>query len=80
MAARNQQECPEQPGALDEDTESAGVGAESPALLEFTAEERERLRGLRRLVAQGDRSDFYPIDKRQDFARWLIEQGKLSDN
>ena len=49
-------------------------------LAPFSAEERERLRRLRRLVRAGARSDAYPVDKRQDFVRWLIDQGKLSDN
>jgi hypothetical protein len=46
----------------------------------FTPEEQERLRRLRRQVLAGARSDAYPVDKRQEFVRWLVEQGKLSDN
>ena len=49
-------------------------------LEEFTALERERLARLKRAVARGERSDRYPVDKRQDFVRWLITQGKLSEN
>jgi hypothetical protein len=69
---KNQQERASRPEAV----------ADGPAnsLSVFTASERERLERLRRRVKAGERSDFYPIDKRQDFVRWLIEQGKLSDN
>ena len=48
--------------------------------VEFTEQERERLSRLKRAVARGERSDRYPVDKRQDFIRWLITQGKLSEN
>lgn len=47
---------------------------------ELTAEEKERLSRLRRAIERGERSDRYPVDKRQDFIRWLITQGKLSEN
>ena len=47
---------------------------------EFTGQQRERLARLKRAVARGERSDRYPVDKRQDFVRWLISQGKLSEN
>lgn len=49
-------------------------------LAPFSAAERERLARLRRHVRAGRRSDAYPVDKRQDFVRWLIDHGKLSDN
>ena len=65
----SQQECVEVRDHLDE-----------TQLEEFTALERERLARLKRAVARGDRSDRYPVDKRQDFVRWLITQGKLSEN
>lgn len=65
-----QQECPERHEALiDEAT-----------LEEFSEEQRHRLQRLRRNVERGERSDYFPVDKRQDFVRWLIEQGKLSEN
>jgi hypothetical protein len=65
----SQQECVEVLSDLDE-TQSD----------EFTQQERERLARLKRAVARGERSDRYPVDKRQDFVRWLITQGKLSEN
>ena len=65
----SQQECVEERSALDE--------AQSE---EFTGQERERLARLKRAVSRGERSDRYPVDKRQDFIRWLITQGKLSEN
>jgi hypothetical protein len=68
----NQQECPERYEAL--------AGPPVDGLVGFTPEERERLERLRRQVRAGTRSDSYPIDKRQAFVRWLIAQGKLSDN
>ena len=55
------------------DREAAGLGA-------FTSQGQERLRRLRRNVLTGTRSDAYPVDKRQDFVRWLLKQGKLSDS
>ena len=65
----SQQECVEVRDHLDE-----------TQLDEFTALDRERLARLKRAVARGERSDRYPVDKRQDFVRWLITQGKLSEN
>ena len=47
---------------------------------EFTAEEQERLTRLRRAIERGERSDRYPVNKRQDFIRWLITQGQISEN
>jgi hypothetical protein len=47
---------------------------------ELSAEERERLARLKRAMERGERSDRYPVDKRQDFIRWLITQGKISEN
>jgi hypothetical protein len=47
---------------------------------ELTAQEQERLARLKRAIERGERSDRYPVDKRQDFVRWLISQGKLSEN
>ena len=69
--ATNQQSCTEHMKRTDRD--AAGLGA-------FTSQEQERLRRLRRHVLTGTRSDAYPVDKRQDFVRWLLKQGKLSDN
>jgi hypothetical protein len=45
----------------------------------FTPQEQESLERLRRAVQRGERSDAYPVDRRQDFVRWLIAQGRLSD-
>jgi hypothetical protein len=73
---KNQQECADRPEVASE----AATDAPAKELSEFTAAERERLRRFRRKVQTGQRSDSYPLDKRQDFVRWLIEQGKLSDN
>ena len=47
---------------------------------EITELERERLSRLRRAVQRGERSDHYPVNKRQDFVRWLVSHGKLSEN
>ncbi len=65
-----QQECPERHAELIDAT----------TLEEFSEEQRHRLQRLRRHVERGERSDYFPVDKRQDFVRWLIEQGKLSEN
>ena len=65
----SQQECVEERTDLEETQPE-----------EFTEQERERLARLKRAMARGERSDRYPIDKRQDFIRWLITQGKLSEN
>jgi hypothetical protein len=48
-------------------------------LRRFSPQERERLARLRRAVERGERSDFYPVDRRQEFVRWLIAEGRLSD-
>ena len=60
----------------------AGAPARKPARSRkrFTAQEQERLERLRRAVQRGERSDAYPIDPRQDFVRWLIAEGRISDN
>jgi len=47
---------------------------------EFSQDEQERLFRLKRAITRGECSDRYPVDKRQDFVRWLIIQGKLSEN
>ncbi len=54
-------------------------GAPERALRAFSPEERERLVRLRRHVLEGQRSDAFPVDRRQDFIRWLIARGRLSD-
>ncbi len=72
MMATNQQECGERTDEQMEDDQGN--------LTPFSAEERERLARLRRHIRDGMRSDAYPVDKRQDFVRWLIDHGKLSDN
>jgi hypothetical protein len=56
------------------------AGSTETAAEELTGQEREQLERLRRAIARGERSESYPVDKRQDFVRWLIEQGKLSEN
>ena len=68
-----QQECTQHEARGD-------VPAEVAEAEELTGQERERLARLRRAIARGERSDSYPVDKRQDFVRWLIDQGKLSEN
>ena len=50
------------------------------AVEELSEAEKERLARLKRAIERGERSDRYPVDKRQDFVRWLITQGKLSEN
>jgi hypothetical protein len=65
----SQQECVEGREALD---------VAQPE--KFTEEQQARLARLRRAIVRGERSDRYPVDKRQDFIRWLIDQGKLSEN
>jgi hypothetical protein len=50
------------------------------AVEELSGAEKERLARLKRAIERGERSDRYPVDKRQDFVRWLITQGKLSEN
>jgi hypothetical protein len=50
------------------------------ALDEFSEQERERLARLRRAVMRGERSETYPVDKRQDFIRWLVDKGKISES
>ena len=72
-----QQECTQHEARGDVPAEMAEVAG--PAA-ELTGQERDRLARLRRAIARGERSDSYPVDKRQDFVRWLIEQGKLSEN
>lgn len=39
----------------------------------------QRLVRLKDRVRRRVTSDFYPVDKKQDFVRWLVNQGKLSD-
>ena len=82
----NQQEClhkheesPEELSVLAESPAAEGLPVVAP-LDGFTAEEAERLVRFKRLVERGERSDAYPLDRRQDFVRWLVSQGKLSDN
>ena len=53
---------------------------EQNALDAFSTAQRKRLMRLRQQVLSGERSDSYPVDKRQDFVRWLVDHGKLSDN
>jgi hypothetical protein len=62
------------------DRPEAATDAPAEELSVFTTAERERLQRLRRRVRAGLRCDTYPPNKRQEFVRWLIEQGKLSDN
>ena len=69
--ATNQQDC---------ETRTERIDGDEHGLTEFSTSERERLLRLRRQVLAGERSDAYPVDKRQDFVRWLIDHGKLSDN
>lgn len=47
---------------------------------QFSAKEKERLARLRRAIARGERGEAFPVDKRQDFIRWLIQQGRLSES
>ena len=73
------------PDAVDElilEPSEASAAGEAPAaaLNGFTPEQRERLARLRSHVHRGERSDSFPVDRRQDFVRWLIARGKLSDS
>jgi hypothetical protein len=77
----NQQRCSERREvSADGSGLGQGDGAEVVELASFTPEQRERLIRLRRQVVRGERSDSFPVDKRQDFVRWLIARGRLSDN
>jgi len=67
----NQQDCQER---------AASEVVEQNALDAFSTAQRKRLMRLRQQVLSGERSDSYPVDKRQDFVRWLVDHGKLSDN
>jgi hypothetical protein len=75
---KNQQECRERHEELVDDVVAQATSTVD--LAGFTDVERTRLARVRRAVLRGERSDAYPVDKRLDFVRWLIEQGKLSDN
>ncbi len=52
----------------------------APSLRRFTPQERERLQRLRQAVRDGQRSESLPVDRRQDFVRWLIANGRLSES
>ena len=52
----------------------------TPSLRRFTPQERERLQRLRQAVRDGQRSESLPVDRRQDFVRWLIANGRLSES
>jgi hypothetical protein len=67
-----QPDCPEAGELLDETSRKLGAG--------FLPDECGRLARLRRQVRRGERSDHFPVDRRQDFVRWLVERGVLSDN
>jgi hypothetical protein len=51
-----------------------------PSLRRFTPRERERLERLRQAVRDGERGESFPVDRRQDFVRWLIAHGRLSES
>jgi hypothetical protein len=55
-------------------------GRRGPSLRRFTPRERERLERLRQAVRDGERSESFPVDRRQDFVRWLIANGRLSES
>jgi hypothetical protein len=75
----NPQQCSEREQGLA--PRIAGAAAHrKTGLRRFSAPERERLRRLRQAVDRGERSDSFPVDRRQDFVRWLIAQGRLSDD
>lgn len=65
---------------LEPNEASSPRAAPLAALKGFTPEQRERLARLRSHVHRGERSDSFPVDRRQDFVRWLIARGKLSDS
>jgi hypothetical protein len=73
----NQQDCVERAGRTERsEPETDGLDI----LAGMTPAQREALVRLRRQVRSGERSDYYPVDKRQDFVRWLVQHGKLSDS
>jgi hypothetical protein len=74
-----QQKCSQQALGAPEATQHEALHDDAVGV-EFTAEEQERLARLRRAVESGERGETYPLDKRQDFVRWLIAQGKFSEN
>lgn len=55
-------------------------GGQEAVLDGLSTDEQVRLRRFRQMVVDGRCSDFYPVDRKQDFVRYLIDQGKLSDN
>lgn len=76
------------PNAPPETPTEASAGAaqaapkarRGPSLRRFTPQERERLERLRQAVRNGERSESFPVDRRQDFVRWLIANGRLSES
>ena len=72
--AMSQQGSPERPDQAAGQPDDHGDG------VRFSAAERKRLTRLRRLVRRGDRSEGFPVDRRQEFVRWLVDRGKLSDH
>jgi hypothetical protein len=72
VPVKNHQDCPDAGNLLNDESRALGAG--------FTADESSRLARLRRQVRLGQRSDSFPVDRRQDFVRWLIDHGMLSDN
>ena len=63
-----------------EDAPRAAPAPRTPSLRRFTPQERERLQRLRQAVRDGQRSESLPVDRRQDFVRWLIANGRLSES
>jgi hypothetical protein len=76
---RESQEWQESPKAF-EVSDPAGATLAGGDVDELTEAERERLARLRRAVERGERGEYFPVNKRQDFVRWLVSQGKLSEN
>jgi hypothetical protein len=68
------------PNAPPETPAEAPKARRGPSLRRFTPQERERLERLRQAVRNGERSESFPVDRRQDFVRWLIANGRLSES
>jgi hypothetical protein len=71
---------PDTPAEASAGAAQAPKARRGPSLRRFTPQERERLERLRQAVRNGERSESFPVDRRQDFVRWLIANGRLSES
>lgn len=83
MQDQNRASCPEHPNWLERDPPPCSAQDDELALLReagLTDWQLERLVLLRRRVLRGEVGGRLPEERRLGFLRWLIEQGKISDN